>query len=251
MAFTFHAQAAFMNFQADRGGWTSPASRYDPGVRLLVLEDDPSIREPLTASLREAGFAVDEAESRLEAESLALMYPYSAFVVDVRLPDGPNAGFEFVQSIRAQNVRTPVLFLTARDSLEDRVAGLDAGGDDYLTKPFHIVEVQARLRALLRRARPVPDTALERDGLRVDFNSRSVMFKGQTVHLTAKEYAILELLASTPGKLFERDQIIERVWDSEYNAETNVVDVYVKNLRKKIADWVVETVRGIGYRFPG
>ncbi len=239
-----------MRLETNPANWTPSGARYDGDVRLLLLEDDPGIRAPLAASLREAGFAVDEAETRLEAENMTLTYPYSVMVVDVRLPDGPDAGFEFVRAVRARNVHAPVLFLTARDSLADRVSGLDAGGDDYLTKPFHISEVQARLRALLRRTRSTPDTALERNGLRVDFNARSVTLDGRVVHLTAKEYAILELLASTPGKLFERDQIIERVWDSDYNAETNVVDVYVKNLRKKLAEWVVETVRGIGYRFP-
>jgi len=239
-----------MSIDANPSERTAQGSRYDADVRLLLLEDDPGIRVPLAASLREAGFAVDEAESRREAENLALTYPYSAMVVDVRLPDGADAGFEFVRSVRSKGLHASVLFLTARDSLEDRISGLDAGGDDYLTKPFHIAEVQARLRALMRRSRATPDTALERNGLRVDFNTRSVTLEGRVVHLTAKEYAILELFASTPGKLFERDQIIERVWDSDYNAETNVVDVYVKNLRKKLADWVVETVRGIGYRFP-
>ena len=224
---------------------------YDSIVRFLLLEDDPNIRAPLAASLRENGYAVDESGRASEAENLALTYPYDAMIVDVRLPDGPNAGFELVSRLRSKGNSAPVLFLTARDSLEDRIHGLDVGGDDYLTKPFHMSELRAHLRALLRRARPQQQSIAEHDGVRVDFNARNVTLHGKSVRLTAKEYGILELLASNPGRVFERNEIVERVWDAEFHAETNIVDVYIKNLRRKLGDGLVETVRGLGYRFPG
>ena len=223
---------------------------YDAHVRFLLLEDDPHIRAPLAASLREFGCAVDETGRASEAEGMAGMYPYDAMIVDVRLPDGPNAGFDLVAKLRAGGNNAPVLFLTARDSLEDRIHGLDVGGDDYLTKPFHMSELRAHLRALVRRARPQQAVVAERGGLRVDFNARSVTLQGKSVRLTAKEYGILELLSSNPGRVFERNEIVERVWDAEFHAETNIVDVYVKNLRRKLGDDMIETVRGIGYRFP-
>ncbi|HEX2864771.1 MAG TPA: response regulator transcription factor [Deinococcales bacterium] len=219
-------------------------------MRLLVVEDDAGIRQPLAGSLREAGYATDEAADLKSATGLADTYPYDALIVDVRLPEGPDAGFDFVQRLRTLGVRSPVLFLTARDSLEDRVRGLDTGGDDYLVKPFQIAEVQAHLRALLRRARPIPDVAFRRGPLEVDFTARSVTLDGRAVHLTAKEYSILELLVSNPGRLYRREEIIDRVWDSNFSAETNIVDVYVRNLRRKVGDWAIETVRGLGYRFP-
>ncbi len=219
-------------------------------MRILVLEDDSAIRLPLAAGLREAGYAVDECDRALEAEGLALMYPFDVLVVDVRLPEGPNAGFELVGRLRTQNLKTPVLFLTARDALEDRIHGLDAGGDDYLVKPFHLGEVLAHVRALLRRNRPDVQTTLELRGLKIDFTARSVLFQGVAAKLSAKEYAVLELLASHPGRIFSRDEISERVWDGSFEAVTNVVDVYVKNVRKKTVDWVIETIRNMGYRFP-
>jgi two-component system response regulator PhoP len=219
-------------------------------MRVLVLEDDPDIRASLSASLRETGYVVDEAERSSEAASLVESFEFDALVVDVRLPDGPNAGFEFVEGLRSAGVTSPVLFLTARDALRDRVAGLDAGGDDYLTKPFALEEVHARLRALLRRARPTPTNVLVVRDLRIEWNAKRVTVGDAPVHLTAKEYGILELLASNPGRVYTRFEIADHVWGADFAAETNVVDVYVKNLRRKLGAWVVETVIGSGYRFP-
>lgn len=219
-------------------------------MRVLVLEDDPVIRASLAQGLRESGYAVDETERASEAEGLALSYPFDAMIVDVRLPDGEHAGFELVRRLRAQRCKTPALLLTARDALEDRISGLDAGADDYLVKPFHLAEVLAHVRALIRRTRPDAQTSLELRGLRVDFTARSVTYQGLPVRLSAKEYAVLEVLASHPGRIFTRDEVAEHVWDGAFDAVTNVVDVYVKNIRKKSADWVIETVRNMGYRFP-
>ncbi len=219
-------------------------------MRVLITEDDTTIRQSLAQSLREHNYAVDEAANASEAKGLLENYEFDALIMDVRLPEGGNAGFELVASLREAGLASPVLFLTARDSLADRVAGLDAGGDDYLVKPFELDELHARLRALLRRARPSVAKVLEYQDFKLDWQSHLVTKAGQTVHLTAKEFGILEVLASNPGRVFSREEIADRVWGSEFEAETNVVDVYVKNLRRKLGAWVVETVVGMGYRFP-
>ena len=219
-------------------------------MRVLITEDDPTIRSSLAQSLREHNYAVDEAGNASEAKGLLENYEFDALIMDVRLPEGGNAGFELVASLREAGLASPVLFLTARDSLADRVAGLDAGGDDYLVKPFELEELHARLRALLRRARPSVGKILEYGDFKLDWQSRMVSKAGHSVHLTAKEFGILEVLASNPGRVFSREEIADRVWGSEFEAETNVVDVYVKNLRRKLGAWVVETVVGMGYRFP-
>ncbi|MFK7604364.1 response regulator transcription factor [Deinococcus sp. SM5_A1] len=219
-------------------------------MRFLVVEDEPTIRRPLVASLREAGYAVDEAACAREARELALTIPFDALMVDVGLPEGPLAGFELVRELREAGSSCPVLFLTARDAVEDRIAGLDAGGDDYLVKPFHLGEVQARLRALVRRGRSEPQSTQVWQDLRLDWNARAVFRDGARVALTAKEFSLLEVLASHPGKIYTRDELIDRVWDGRFDAESNVVDTYVRNLRRKLGDPVVQTVRGLGYRFP-
>ncbi len=219
-------------------------------MRFLVVEDEPTIRRPLVASLREAGYAVDEAACACEARELALTIPFDALMVDVGLPEGPLAGFELVRELRAAGSICPVLFLTARDAVEDRIAGLDAGGDDYLVKPFHLGEVQARLRALVRRGRSEAQSTQVWGELRLDWNARAVFRADVRVALTAKEFSLLEVLASHPGRIYTRDELIDRVWDGRFDAESNVVDTYVRNLRRKLGDPVVQTVRGLGYRFP-
>ena len=219
-------------------------------MRLLVLEDDAGIREPLLAFLRESGYAVDAAVRASEADALIRLYPYDALIFDVRLPEGQDAGFELVRKLRTEGFEQPVLFLSARDSLSDRLEGLDSGADDYLVKPFHLAEVRSRLRALLRRTQTQKADVLEWSEVRMNWLERRVWRASAEVHLTGKELGLLELLSTHPGRLFSREDIIERVWDAEFDAETNVVDVYVRNLRRKLGDGVVETVRGVGYRFP-
>ncbi len=220
-------------------------------MRLMVLEDDSGIRTPLARFLRETGYAVDEAASVAEARSLSDLYPYGAIIADVRLPEGENAGFEFVREVQRAQQDVAVLFLSARDALSDRLEGLNAGGDDYLTKPFHLQEVLARLRAITRRTAHVPQGELAWRDVRMNWRERRVTRGGEGVHLTGKELGVLELLSTHPGRLFTREEIIDRVWDAEFDAGTNIIDVYVRNLRRKLGDGVVETVRGIGYRFPG
>lgn len=219
-------------------------------MRFLVVEDELDIRRPLVANLREAGYAVDEAGSAAEARELAGSFPFDALMVDVGLPEGPLAGFDLVRELRAAGKTSPVLFLTARDSVTDRITGLDAGGDDYLVKPFHLGEVQARLRALVRRGRAEVQSARTWRDLRLDWTSRAVFRGGERAALTAKEFSLLEVLASHPGRVYTRDELIDRVWDGRFDAESNVVDTYVRNLRRKLGDEVVQTMRGVGYSFP-
>ncbi|CAM2962497.1 response regulator transcription factor [Deinococcus radiodurans] len=223
---------------------------YAEAMRFLVVEDELDIRRPLVANLREAGYAVDEAGSAAEARELAGSFPFDALMVDVGLPEGPLAGFDLVRDLRAAGKASPVLFLTARDSVTDRITGLDAGGDDYLVKPFHLGEVQARLRALVRRGRAEAQSARSWRDLRLDWTSRAVFRSGERVALTAKEFSLLEVLASHPGRVYTRDELIDRVWDGRFDAESNVVDTYVRNLRRKLGDEVVQTMRGVGYSFP-
>lgn len=219
-------------------------------MRFLIVEDEPEIRRPLVASLREAGYAVDEAVNAREAHELAVSFPFDALMVDVGLPEGPLAGFELVKALRGEGVRYPVLFLTARDAVEDRIAGLDSGGDDYLVKPFHLGEVQARLRALVRRGRAEVQSTRTWRNLKLDWTGRAVYKSGERVALTAKEFSLLEVVASHPGRVYTREELIDRVWDGRFDAESNVVDTYVRNLRRKLGDDVVQTMRGVGYSFP-
>lgn len=219
-------------------------------MRLLLIEDDPAIRAPLGRYLREQGYAVDEADTAAQARELVQLYPYDAMVVDVMLGDEREAGFDLVRGWRRAGMSAPVLFLSARDGLDDRVEGLESGGDDYLVKPFHLREVEARLGALLRRAPNPPTMEVGWQDVTLDWSRRAVLRAGQAVHLTGKELGMIELLSRHPGRLYTREEIIERVWDAEFDAETNVVDVYVRNLRRKLGEGIVETVRGVGYRFP-
>ena len=219
-------------------------------MRLLLLEDDNASRKLLAVSMRRQGYAVDAVASATEASGLIAVHPYDALVVDVGLPEGPTAGLGFVADLRDEGHRAPVLFLSARGELDDRVAGLDAGGDDYLVKPCHLREIDARLRALVRRNRPTPMGTLERGELELDWNARAVKRNGQLVHLTAKEYGVMSLLAGHPGKVYSREEIISHVWDESFLSDDKLVNVYVKTLRRKLGADSIETVRGLGYRFP-
>ena len=219
-------------------------------MNVLVLEDDPTIRTPLAANLREAGHEVIEADRASQAETLALEQHFDAFLFDVGLPEGKDAGFRLVERLREQGVETPTLFLTARDAPEDRTRGFRVGGDDYLLKPFLLNEVQARLKALVNRGPDVAHGIFESGELRLDFLNRSVQLAGVPVRLSAKEYAILELLASNPGRTFGHQELLEKVWD-DARIVPATVDVSVENIRRKLARWGLETVGKLGFRFPG
>jgi two-component system OmpR family response regulator len=215
-------------------------------MRVLVVEDEPKMAALLRRGLVEEGHAPDIAGRGEEALWLAEAHQYDAVVLDVMLPG--LSGFEICRRLRGAGVWTPVLMLTARDSVDDRVAGLDAGADDYLTKPFSLAELFARLRALVRRGDVERPAELVVGELRLDPASRRVWRGGREVQLSPKEFALLETFMRRPGQVLSRLQLLEHAWDFAYENRSNVVDVYVRYLRQKLGRELFETVRGAGYR---
>jgi two-component system OmpR family response regulator len=215
-------------------------------VRVLIVEDEAKLAAIIRRGLRAAGHAADVAATGQDALWMAGATDYSAIVLDLMLPDVD--GFEVCRRLRADAVRTPILMLTARDAVTDRVAGLDAGADDYLVKPFAFDELLARLRALTRRPDAVRPALLEAGGLTLDPAARTVRRGDDSVDLTPREFALLELLMERVGEAVSRFEVLERVWDDGYEHRSNVIDVYVGYLRDKLGAEAIETVRGVGYR---
>ncbi len=220
------------------------------GMHLLVAEDDPKISRFLVRGLREENHVVDLAETGDAAEALAFNDSYDAILLDVLLP-GVD-GFEICRRLRAHGIDTPVLMLTARDAVPDRVQGLDAGADDYLTKPFAFDELLARLRALTRRGRTRHlARTLAYGPIAVDPAAHQVTVHGRAIELTATEYRLIEYLVRRAESIVSRDELADHVWGAEYDPDSNVADVYVGYLRRKLraagAGDVIHTVRGIGY----
>jgi len=219
-------------------------------MRALIVEDDPKMAALLRRGLAEEGYAADVARDGDDAAWMMEATPYDVVVLDVMLP-GPD-GFEVCRRLRSVGVWTPVLMLTARDAVEDRVAGLDAGADDYLIKPFSFAELLARLRALTRRG-PIERPAVLRAGsLRMDPATRQVWRGEVEIGLSAKEFTVLQTLMRRPGQVLSRLDLLEHAWDDAYDNRSNVVDVYVRYLRDKVdrpfGVRSIETVRGSGYR---
>jgi len=219
-------------------------------MRLLVVEDDVKMASLLRRGLGEDGSAVDVARSGEDAVWMAAAAPYDAVILDVMLPG--IDGFETCRRLRDDDVWAPVLLLTARDAVEDRVAGLDGGADDYLVKPFSFAELSARLRALVRRGRPERPAVLEVGSLRLDPASRRAWRGTAEIELSAKEYGLLEAFMRQPGQVLSRLELLEHAWDFGYQNRSNVIDVYVRYLREKVdrpfGVESIETVRGAGYR---
>ncbi len=213
-------------------------------MRILVVEDEPRLLRNLAKALREEGYAVDTAEAGDDGLFKAESYDYDAVVLDVMLPR--LDGWEVLDRLRKKK-RTPVLMLTARDAPKDRVRGLDTGADDYLIKPFDLDELLARLRALIRRAAGQVRPALEVGDVVIDVRARTVALKGQSVVLTAREYAILEYLALHRGKVVTRTELYEHLFDESDDTLSNLLDVHVFSIRKKLGRDFIVTRRGQGY----
>jgi len=222
-------------------------------MRILVVEDEGKMARLLQRGLQEEGYAVDLAGTAEDALWLATENPYDAIVLDVMLPDG--SGFKVCRELRAAQRWAPIIMLTARDAVVDRVAGLDSGADDYLTKPFAFAELLARTRALLRRGAIERPTVLKAGPLTLDPGARKVVVGGTPVDLSAREFALLEYLMRHRGEVLSRTQIREHVWDFAFDGDSNIVDVYVRYLREKIDRTFgltfIQTVRGAGYRLCG
>jgi len=219
-------------------------------MRVLVVEDERRLANFISRALRENAYAVDVAESGEKALEMASLASYDGILLDIRLP-GLN-GIEVCRELRHLENDTPILMLTARSLVEHRVEGLDAGADDYLTKPFALEELLARVRALIRRRLNTGGAILRYADLELDRRRRQVTRAGQSISLTAKEFAILEFLMLRAPDVVTRSEIIEHVWDTHFDSETNLVEVYINRLRQKItpdrASKLIQTVHGMGYR---
>ena len=220
-------------------------------VRVLVVDDEANLTELLSMALRYEGWEVRSAGSGLAAVRAAKEFAPDAVVLDMMLPDFD--GMEVLRRMRADNPNVPVLFLTAKDAIEDRVAGLTAGGDDYVTKPFSLEEVVARLRALMRRTAVVPmasDSVLVVGDLTLDEDSHEVVRAGEQIQLTATEFELLRYLMRNPKRVLSKAQILDRVWNYDFGGQANVVELYISYLRKKIdagRSPMIHTMRGVGY----
>jgi DNA-binding response OmpR family regulator len=219
-------------------------------MRLLVVEDEQRLAAGLRKGLEAEGFAVDVVYNGTDGIWMARENPFDAIILDVMLP-GAN-GYQVCRTLRSEGNWTPILMLTAKDGVWDQVEGLDTGADDYLTKPFSYAVLIARLRALRRRGAPVRPTVLEAGELRLDPATRRVWLRGEQIALTRREFAILEYLLHHPDEVMSKRDILEHVWDFDFDGDPNIVEVYVRRLRTKLHrpgdGAVIETVRGAGYR---
>jgi DNA-binding response OmpR family regulator len=222
-------------------------------VRILVIEDSPPTREFLRADLQGCGHAVTFAARTSSGRSCARAEEFDIIVIDIMLPDGD--GIDLCRELRAEGITTPILFLSARGEVGDRVAGLDAGGDDYLRKPFALAELHARIRALGRRGGVSSPSRLQIGGNAVDFTARRLIHEGRKVALTAREWEVLELLAARIGRLVPREEILDRAWPGAEPGSSESLDVIVSRLRRKLAGdggrGPIRTVRGRGYVLEG
>ena len=222
-------------------------------MRILLVEDEKKVADIIDRGLKAERFAVDVAHDGADGWQLAAAYEYDLVILDLMLPG--LSGTEILQKIRAKNQQVPILILTARDAMSDKVKNFEAGADDYLTKPFAFAELLLRVKALLRRGPVNRSSVLRVADLEIDRLSQNVKRAGKKIELTSKEYALLEYLATNPGRVFSRTMIIEHVWDQSFQGLTNIVDVYVRHLREKVDDpfpvKLLRTVRGVGYSLDG
>ncbi len=213
--------------------------------RVLIVEDEERLVSFLEKGLRSNGFTTTAVTDGASGERTARDEDFDLMILDLGLPD--IDGQELLRRIRSRGVRMPVVILTARDDLGDKVTGFDQGADDYVTKPFRFEELLARIRVRLRTRESTEETMLEAGGLRLDLRTRRASVHGETVALTAREFTMLETLMRHPGQVLSREQLLSHVWGYDYDPGSNVVDVYVGYLRRKLGDGPIRTVRGMGY----
>src|SRR5580692_1721544 len=218
-------------------------------MRILLVEDEKKVADIIDRGLKAERYAVDVCHDGQQGWETAEAYDYDLIILDLMLP-GLN-GTEILERVRRKNSQVPILILTARDGMSDKVKNFEAGADDYLTKPFAFAELLVRIKALLRRGPVNRSSVLRVADLEIDRLSQNVKRAGKKIELTAKEYSLLEYLATNPGRVFSRTMIIEHVWDQSFQGLTNIVDVYVRHLREKVDDpfpvKLLRTVRGVGY----
>ncbi|MEC5127635.1 response regulator transcription factor [Verrucomicrobiales bacterium BCK34] len=219
-------------------------------MRVLVVEDQERINSFICKGLKEQGFVVDTTDNGDDGYALAITEPYDAIVLDIMLPG--RDGLSILKNLRKRDNAVPVILLTARAELDERLEGLNLGADDYLTKPFYIEELVARLHTVVRRASGEPSHLLKADDLVMDLVQHTVRRGGEEINLSMREFSLLEFLMRSPGRVLSRMQICEHVWNYNFDPDTNLVDVYIQRIRKKIDkefdSKLVETVRGVGYR---
>ena len=218
--------------------------------RILVVDDEPSITEFVSYALKKEGYETDVVDNGEDAFALASANNYDLFILDIMLPG--MDGYELCRRLRSKTT-APVLFLSARDTELDKVVGLEIGGDDYLAKPFGMMEMVSRIRAVLRRTARQPSGVLSCGGVTLDEGRHGVTVNDRSVSLTLKEYELLKLFLENIGQVFSREALLSRVWDADYAGETRTVDVHVKRLREKVENvsdqWALKTVWGVGYKF--
>jgi len=220
-------------------------------MRILLVEDEAALREPLKAQLEQRGYSVDAAEDGENGLFLGREYPFDLGIVDLGLPG--ISGMQLIRELRQLKREFPVLILTARDRWQDKVEGLEAGADDYLTKPFHHEELFARVNALLRRATGHASPTIEHQGIQLNTAEQRLALNGNTVELTGHEYRVIEYLMSHAGKVISKTELTEHIYDQDFDRDSNVLEVFIGRLRKKLDPdgqlQPIETLRGRGYRF--
>ena len=218
-------------------------------MRILVVEDDEAISEMLSDYLTSKGFAIDIARDGAEAYSILEIFPFDLVILDIMLPK--MNGYEVIEKLRAENNNVPVLMLTARDSTEDKINGLELGADDYLVKPFHMTELHARLLALLRRSKGRANNRLVVGRLDMDISKKTVLWENKELSLSAREFSLLEFFALNSGGYYTRENLLEHVWAGEDSINPRTVDTYILYLRRKLGNDAIKTTRGLGYSFSG
>jgi DNA-binding response OmpR family regulator len=220
-------------------------------MRILIVEDNPKMAQAIQRGLTEHGFAADVANTGYDGEEMAVSNEYDLVLLDLMLPD--RDGIDVCRNLRRRDIATPIMMLTALSATEEKIDGLDAGADDYITKPFEFDELLARVRAILRRGEATESRTLRHDDLELDLYTRRMVRGEQSHELSNKEFGLLEFLMRNPDRVLSRTQIGEKVWDMNFEPTSNVIDVYISSLRKKVDRFqdrpLIHTIKGAGYRF--